>query len=203
MAKASFVDSSADVLRKKAAPVKINKTSREQISSVEKLLASLPIEAIAIAAPQVGIPLRFFVYRRSDGDIRAVINPKVVWTSQDNDNEVVYSDITGEVAKSETLPEECLSLPGQECFVERPFAIKVEYLTEKGVSKREFLQGGAARIFLHETDHLDGILISDRAVEGEPPKEVIAEDREPTDEELAEMLAASLAFSNRKTPSQE
>lgn len=203
MAKVSFVESSADVLRKKAAPVKINKTSLGQIASVEKLLSTLPVEAIAIAAPQVGIPLRFFVYRRNDGDIRAVVNPRIVWTSQDNDNEVVYSDITGEVAKSETLPEECLSLPGEEYFVERPFAVKVEYLTEKGVSKREFLQGGAARIFLHETDHLDGILISDKAVEGEPPKEVIVEDGEPTDDELAEMLAASLALGSRKTLPQE
>lgn len=164
MAKLSFVDRESEFLRSKCDPMKITKATLKSVASVSKLLESLPPEAIAVAAPQVGISLRFFVYRRGDGDIRSVINPRIVWTSMDNPDEMVVSDLTGEAPKSETLPEECLSLPDGQFFVERPFAIKVEYLTEKGVSKREFLQGGAARIFLHETDHLDGVLISDRDI---------------------------------------
>lgn len=190
MAKLSFVPPDASVLRGKCRNVKMNKDAKASIGAASKLLETLPERAVAVAAPQLGIPMRFFVYRRGDGDIRAVINPRVVWTSVDDPDEVVVSDITGAVPKDEVLPEECLSLPGQEFFVKRPFAVKVEYETEKGVQKREFLTGGAARIFLHEMDHLDGVLISDRATEMET--KLTLDDEEITDAQLVGMLSKSM-----------
>lgn len=190
MAKLSFVPPDAKVLRNKCKPVKITKEIKTNIGAVTKVLETLPEQAVAIAAPQLGIPMRFFVYKRGDGEIRAVINPKVVWTSIDDPNEVVLSDITGAVPSKEVLPEECLSLPGEEYVVRRPFAIKVEYETEKGVQKKEFLTGGAARIFLHEMDHLDGVLISDLATEMESP--IVLDEDGLTDEQLVGMLSKSM-----------
>ena len=102
-----------------------------------------------LAAPQVGILQRMFVYRAElGGPVTAVVNP-----------------VVEEVAE-ETAPdlEGCLSLQGVAVVVERPVAVR---LRAQGVDGSELVlerEGHEARILQHELDHLDGILMLDRTV---------------------------------------
>ena len=79
-------------------------------------------------------------------DRTLVVNPRLVSAS---DEEV-------------SMYESCLSVPGYRGLVKRARAIKVEYTTEDGEPVERELSDLAARLFLHELDHLDGTLYTDR-----------------------------------------
>lgn len=93
---------------------------------------------VGLAAPQVGINKRFFVWREG-----IVINPKIV-----NKGQVIIDSVEG-----------CLSFPNQIATVKRHRVISVEYIgrNKKLVSRK--LTGLQAVIFQHEFDHLMGICI--------------------------------------------
>jgi peptide deformylase len=101
--------------------------------------------AAGLAAPQIGEPFRLFVL---DGYAHAFVNPRVLKTSAD-----AVVDVEG-----------CLSLPRTTLVrVRRPQWIKLTFVDENGFSKTLKLHGRDARAALHELDHLDGLLITDRA----------------------------------------
>lgn len=109
---------------------------------------------IGIAAPQVGVDARMFVVtlgiERKREKVYVMVNPKLVWASE-------------EVGLAE---EGCLSLPGEYGNVLRPVDIEVEYMDLKGKEMSTKLSGLDARVFLHELDHLDGVLFIDKLVDG-------------------------------------
>jgi len=100
---------------------------------------------IGLAAPQVGIDKSLFVIS-IEGDRRVFVNPAVLSTSE----------IT------QTEPEGCLSLPGLELKITRPARVTGTWLNEDGVAQVADLEGLWARCWLHEFDHLQGIMIDDR-----------------------------------------
>ena len=100
-------------------------------------------EGIGLAAPQVGILKRMIVIDIGEGPIK-VANP-------------VLRDYEGE----EILYEGCLSIPKFSGAVKRPHALTVDYMDEHGEEKTMHATGLLARVFCHETDHLDGILFKD------------------------------------------
>lgn len=102
---------------------------------------------VGLAAPQVGISHRLFVYRvEPDSPIVAVINPELEWTGDD----------------TELGEEGCLSIPGIQVDVERPVHVRVGGLDEHGDVVHIEASGLEARVIQHEMDHLDGVLILDR-----------------------------------------
>ncbi len=107
-------------------------------------------DGIGLAAPQVGESARVFVVdlRREDQpDARmAVVNPRVVWESDDTDKQV----------------EGCLSIPGIEEVVERPWAVRVEGHDPDGRPVSVEADDLLSRALQHEIDHLDGVLFLDR-----------------------------------------
>ncbi len=99
---------------------------------------------VGLAAPQVGVQQRFFVYDIDD-DPRVLINPTIV-------------DTSGEWS----YEEGCLSIPGMAFEIVRPKLITVQGIDLDGneiVVQGDELLG---RVFLHEIDHLDGVLMFDR-----------------------------------------
>lgn len=99
--------------------------------------------AAGIAAPQIGVSKRFFVMR--PGVLWWVcINPEIVKVSEEWSN----SD------------EGCLSLPGLRRKVHRPTSISVEFFNVDWQKESWNLHGINARVFQHELDHLNGILIA-------------------------------------------
>ena len=106
-------------------------------------------EGVGLAAIQVGIPKNFFVYDDSEeqNNPRVLCNPVVV--SQ--------SDV---MVESE---EGCLSFPGIYFPVFRPESAVIEGLDEKGEPLHFEAEGFLARLLQHEIDHLNGVVILDRA----------------------------------------
>jgi len=99
---------------------------------------------VGLAAPQVGIQKRMFVYDAGEGPA-VVINPRI-------------SESSGEW----TFEEGCLSVPGLSWPIVRPRNILLEGLDIDGnaiaVEAEEYL----ARVYQHEVDHLDGVLLIER-----------------------------------------
>jgi len=102
---------------------------------------------VGLAATQVGILRRVFVFDRGNGDgAAALVNPVIV----ERGEELVSDD------------EGCLSLQGVLVPVERPTTVRVEGKDERGKDVAYDLEGNPARCVQHELDHLDGVLIIDR-----------------------------------------
>jgi len=102
---------------------------------------------IGLAAPQVGVGKRIIVVHVSEDDTPyAVVNP-------------VLSDFDGEVE----AVEGCLSIPGKVGDVKRAESCTVTGLDREGKKFALRAEGLLARCFQHEVDHLDGVLITDKA----------------------------------------
>lgn len=98
----------------------------------------------ALAAPQVGIGMRFFVTKVGRLPFSVIINPEVVKQSG--------VMVTGE--------EKCLTWPGEKAVkVRRPKWVFVTYMNELGTQHEEWWTDFQARVFCHELDHLNGICV--------------------------------------------
>lgn len=100
---------------------------------------------IGLSAPQVGLPYRAFALRTVPGIV--CYNPRVV-------------DVSTEQL---ILDETCLTFKHLSLPIKRPKMIKVRYAEPNGQVKTETYTGLTARYFLHELDHLDGILYTSKA----------------------------------------
>lgn len=100
---------------------------------------------VGLAAPQVGVSRSLFVIS-IEGLKKTFINPAVVNAS---DRTVIAE-------------EGCLSLPGLRLKVSRPMALTATWLDENGVRQISDMEGLWARAWLHEFDHLHGVMIDDR-----------------------------------------
>lgn len=102
-----------------------------------------------LAAPQIGVSRRIFVY---DAD----------WKSGDR-RPVVMVDpvITARSAETDSLTEGCLSIPDHPVEVTRPVSVTVDCTGLDGRRRSVALTGIEARIVQHEYDHLQGRLITD------------------------------------------
>ncbi|HET7573007.1 MAG TPA: peptide deformylase [Gaiellaceae bacterium] len=99
-----------------------------------------------LAAPQVGILQRLFVFQANADDVVALCNP----TIESRGDETEVED------------EGCLSIQGVVLPVERPAEIVISGKDEHGSEVRYELEPPYSRIAQHESDHLDGVLILDR-----------------------------------------
>ncbi len=99
---------------------------------------------IGLAAPQVGVSKRFFVYDLGD-DPRVLINPVIA----ESDGEWVYE-------------EGCLSVPGLFWEIVRPKEVHITGYDLDGNEVSIEADELEARLFQHELDHLDGVLLVDR-----------------------------------------
>jgi peptide deformylase len=142
-------------------PRKLTKADKKAIKNMMKTLDAMP-DAIALAAPQVGIPLRAFVVR-SKTDIDAILDPEIIWTSTANPTEVVLGQGNTPIPRMTSSWERCLSFPGHEFLIERPYIVTLKFRNLKGVERKMSYQAWPARVILHEMAHLEGILLPDRA----------------------------------------
>lgn len=97
---------------------------------------------IGLAAPQVHVGLRLFVWRTGAGGVSALINPELEQVGDETD--VAW--------------EGCLSIPGLRGAVRRASRIRFRGLDINGTTIEGEAAGLVARVMQHETDHLDGVL---------------------------------------------
>jgi len=114
---------------------------------VDRMIALMhDAQGVGLAATQVGVLRRVFVFEPDDQGPRAIVNPVAVSRG-------------GEL---ETDDEGCLSLQGVRVPVERAIEFVLEGKDPNGEDVRHDLTGYAARVAQHEFDHLDGVMIIDR-----------------------------------------
>ena len=134
------------VLRRKALPVRsVDDTIRALVDEMFRLMDAE--DGAGLAAPQIGESLRIFVTGESDrgGARKAYINPVLV-------------DVTGDL---ESMEEGCLSLPDIRGSVRRPTTVTIRALDAEGNEFTETSSEFPARVWQHEFDHLEGVLIID------------------------------------------
>jgi len=105
---------------------------------------------VGLAAPQIGVSRRVLVYGMRDDDVvHVLVNPELVERSEE----------------TEVENEGCLSLLGGELSipVERHVRVRVSATDTDGEAVEYEAEGLEARVIQHEIDHLDGVLIVDRA----------------------------------------
>jgi peptide deformylase len=164
------------VLRTKAEPV--TDFGPELAKLVEDMDQTMEdVDGAGLAAPQVGASLRVFTYR-IDGRRGHIINP-VLETSDDFQPDVV---------------EGCLSIPGLGFPVRRRRWARATGVDIHGNEVVVEGEGMLARCLQHETDHLDGILYTDR-LSGEDRKKALRAIRDAAYNTVAEDTAAKRAAS--------
>lgn len=152
MALLEIVKYPESVLLKKAAEVRqIDGALQKRIDDMIETLYAAP--GLGLAAPQIGDPVRLFVYdlavQDESPDARkgplVVINPEII------------------AMEGEEIAEEgCLSLPGYHENVKRALRVQLKGLDREGKEIRLEGEGLLARLFQHEVDHINGVLMIDR-----------------------------------------
>ena len=142
------------VLHARAAEVtEVDEELRRLVADMFETMDEAP--GVGLAAPQVGVPLRLFVYGWTDDDDvvhRGVaINP-VLWLSP---------TAVGELDE-DSESEGCLSFPGERFPLRRAASAILQAVDLEGEPFEVHADGWLARIFQHEFDHLDGVLYVDR-----------------------------------------
>jgi peptide deformylase len=135
------------VLKSAASPVR--EFGPELRAEVERMIGIMQDGmGVGLAATQLGLLRRVLVFQAGpDSEPTALVNPEVEWLSE----EVIVAE------------EGCLSLPRVSMDVERPLHARFSGLDVEGEPVRIEASGLEARVLQHEIDHLDGVLILDRA----------------------------------------
>ena len=135
------------------------KSSEINLGQINHLNSSLVLEmkellersnGVGLSAIQVGVAQRLFIMKTNRGEVLTIFNPKIIDK---------YDEIT--------VPGEgCLSLPGKRVNTRRYKYIEAEWNENRKIRHGVFLDMEAV-IFQHEHNHLSGILMTDRQVQGQ------------------------------------
>jgi len=120
-------------------------------------------EGCGLAAPQIGIALRIFVIdsRQAFADMQDE-SRQVYFDDNKGIHEVFINPVITILSERTWKREEaCLSIPGVQGDVTRPWSIRVDSVDEHFQPKTMTVSGLTARMILHEFDHINGVLFID------------------------------------------
>lgn len=146
-------------LRTPSEPISLDEINTKQFQQfVDELLISMHSEpmregwmAAGISAVQVGVHKQiFYAYNGNSETYDIFINPTVEYLGQTQDIKI----------------ESCLSVPEVVGAVRRHERVRVTYLDREGNRQRKSFKGWNSRVIQHEYDHLQGVLFTDKIVEG-------------------------------------
>lgn len=138
-----------EILRIKCEEFDFDECFLDPVKLEQELIETMfAVDGIGLAAPQVGIPLRVFVmgHLSNPEAAQAFFNPMVVAT----------------VDEIEDVEEGCLSFPGIYVNIKRPKKILARWQNSQGEWQESEFDGYNCKCFLHELDHLEGIVFQDR-----------------------------------------
>jgi peptide deformylase len=134
-----------ELLRKKSRPVE--EITPRILQLLDDMKATLKkAEGAGLAAVQVGVLRRMVVIDAGDGPVE-LINPEIV-----------------SVEGTREVREGCLSCPGKWVVKNRPQKVVARALDRKGRLMEYKAEGLFAQALCHETEHLDGILLTDKMI---------------------------------------
>ena len=134
------------ILHERVKPCSKNLDRREMSRILKENM--IHYEGVGLSANQIGIGERVFIMmlNMETEETITCFNPRIIKRYEDN----VWCE------------EGCLSFPDEIINVERPDRIIIKYEDEDKKDHKIKLSGMAARIFLHEFDHLEGIVFTQR-----------------------------------------
>jgi peptide deformylase len=142
-----LVDENQAVLKQKTTPYLFEDSETERRDLESQMIGTmLANNGIGLAAPQVGLRKRFFVMQKQDGTFITCYNPEIISISEE-----IESDTEG-----------CLSFPLLYLKVTRPLQITGKYQNTTGNIVVELFKGIDARCFMHELEHLDGVVFTSK-----------------------------------------
>lgn len=143
----------SEIVHHRAQPIDIVTDEIRQLAGqMVQTMEAAP--GVGLAAPQVGVALRLFVWRYEGDDGHSegvVVNPRLTLGGRRRNRFVGEPDEEG-----------CLSLPGLRYPLARAERAVLEGHDLDGLPVRVSAEGWLARIFQHEYDHLNGVLYRDR-----------------------------------------
>ena len=147
------------ILRKKCKS--IDENSEEIKSLISDMWETMyNAEGVGLAAPQVGVNKKIFIID---------VNPLFQKDQEISDFEKLNSKkvfINPEITEMDGdycyFNEGCLSIPDIRAEIKRPNMIKVEFLDENFNHNSKIFKGLLARVILHENDHINGVLFTDK-----------------------------------------
>lgn len=146
------------VLRKKSKVIEVFDEKLKTLA--EDMIETMhDADGVGLAAPQIGLLKRLIVVDLYDEE-----GPKVFVNPVIESPEGCQIDVEG-----------CLSLPGQQGYVERPETLKLKYQDLDGVAHELVAEDFFARVLCHEVDHLEGVLYIDKVI---PEDELDFEDED-------------------------
>lgn len=156
-----------EVLRARAAAIPLSDITsvrvRSLISEMSEALAAAS-DGVGLAAPQVGESLRLFLvseeaFAIDRGEAHDETGKKKQWA-----HHVFINPVMKKFSRRKAdMAEGCLSVPGRYGVVARNEKVFLEWFDERGEKHRRGFSKFAARVMQHELDHLEGVLILDRA----------------------------------------
>jgi peptide deformylase len=138
-----------DILREKMPEFDFSNPIQDPLELERNMLEFMYArDGIGLAANQVGVRTRVFVMGHKDNkeEGMAFFNPIITANTEDIDD----------------LEEGCLSFPGIFVNIKRPKAIKARWQNSKGELMEGEFRGYECKCFLHELDHLEGVVFKDR-----------------------------------------
>jgi len=179
---ANIVQRDNPVLRDKAEPVSPDEITTPKI---RKIIADMVLameeqrDGVAIAAPQIGVPLRIFVV---SGSLLALADK--TYSGEKNNLVFINPEIIRVSKEKKEMEEGCLSVRWLYGLVKRSTRVTLRAYNEKAEKIERGASGLLAQIFQHEVDHLNGTLFTDKATDlWEMTAEEIAELQRPRDAE--------------------
>lgn len=165
------------ILRKAARAVTVGEIQgssiQKLISDIEKILSQTP-DGVGLAAPQVGVGLRVFIVSEEAATVGRREPPGRAAEGDGRDSreekQWKYFVFINPVLKKKSrkkveFTEGCLSVPGRYGIVPRAEKVSIEWHDGTGRKQTRGFTKFFARVIQHEMDHLDGVLITDRAKE--------------------------------------
>jgi len=174
----TIVQTGDDVLRGTAEEVSVESIKTPKIKAILKKMTtalSTAKDGVALAAPQIGIPLRIFIVLKEYTEQKTPKEISEIQEKKINENKTeiavfINPKITKISKKKQTVKEGCLSIVGVFGVIERAEKITLEAYNEKGEKFSRGASGLLAQIFQHEMDHLNGVLFTDTAYNLEKPE---------------------------------
>lgn len=166
---------------------KIDKKVKQVIDQMKKDLVNHDNpKGVGLAAPQIGVNLRIFITKPTEASpIEVFINPQIIESSQDLGEIERPNEGRISIRRDKKL-EGCLSIPNVWGYLKRPKKVTLRYLDENGKNQEREFTGFKATIVQHETDHINGVLFTQRVLEQKQKLYRIEEDNKG-DEELIEI----------------
>ncbi len=144
----ALIENTDKRLRAKNAPVDIKDPALPKL--IEDMFEKMyEWNGIGLAAPQFGVNIRLAVVDTGKGEKYALINPEITFASKE----------------TSPLEEGCLNFPGKYLRIDRPRKIRIKFQDVNGKFIKMKASGLLAKVFQHETDHLNQTLIIDHANE--------------------------------------